>query len=37
MEEQGTIVIKGRVREHVDFWMEVVKVPAYITDCIKNG
>ena len=37
MEEQGTIVVKGRLREHDDFWREVVRAPAYIIDCIKNG
>ena len=36
-EEQGTIVVKGRLREHVDFWREVVKAPAFIIDCIQNG
>ena len=37
MEEQGTIVVKGRLREHVDFWREVVKAPGFIIDCIQNG
>ena len=36
-EEQCTIVVKGRLREHVDFWREVVKAPAFIIDCIQNG
>ena len=36
-EEQGTIVVKGRLREHVDFWKEVVKAPAFIIDCIQNS
>ena len=34
MEEQGTIVVKGRLRNHVDFF---VKALAYINDCIQNG
>ena len=36
-EEQGTIVVKGRLREHVDFWREVVKAPGFIIDCIQYG
>ena len=37
VEEQGTIAVKSRLREHVDFWREVVKAPAYIIDCIQIG
>lgn len=37
MVEQGTTVVKGRLREHVDFWKEIIKGPAYIIDCIQNG
>jgi len=35
MSEQATTMVKGRLREHVEFWKEVIKAPAYIIDCIQ--
>ena len=35
--EQAITVVKGRLRQHIKFWKEVIKAPAYIIDCIQNG
>ena len=37
LSKQATTVVRGRLREHVEFWREVIKAPAYIIDCIQDG
>ena len=29
--------VKGRLKEHVSFWIETIKVPEFIVDCIREG
>ena len=29
--------VKGRVKEHVSFWIETINAPEFIVDCIREG
>ena len=36
-ESPGLVSVKGKLADHITFWEETVKAPAYILDIIQHG